>query len=105
LKNAAEAMPSGGVVAIRCYQSASSLSVEIGDTGMGIPDNLDVFQLFTTTKPTGTGMGLPIVREILTAHRAQITFNSEAGKGTTFIIDFPLTELSAGAAQSEDQPK
>jgi PAS domain S-box-containing protein len=104
LKNAAEAMPNGGVVAIRCYQSASSLIIEIGDTGMGIPDNLDVFQLFTTTKSSGTGMGLPVVREILTAHRAQITFTSEAGKGTRFIIDFPLTESSAGPAQSEDQP-
>jgi PAS domain S-box-containing protein len=105
LKNAAEAMPDGGVVTIRCYNSASSVIVEIRDTGVGIPDNLDVFKLFTTTKPSGTGMGLPVVREILTAHRAQITYTSVAGTVTTFTIDFPLDEFAEAPAQNDKDPK
>jgi two-component system sensor histidine kinase PilS (NtrC family) len=60
-----------------------------------------VFQLFTTTKPDGTGMGLPVVREILIAHRAQITFSSRPGKGTTFTIDFPLGGANGPPAGQE----
>jgi PAS domain S-box-containing protein len=97
LKNAAEAMPDGGVLTIRCYGSENSLKIEITDTGVGIPENLDVFQLFTSTKPTGTGMGLPVVREILTAHRAQITVAGKPGQGTTFTIEFPFQETDIAA--------
>jgi signal transduction histidine kinase len=64
--------------------------LEIADTGVGIPDGIDVFQLFKTTKIDGTGLGLPIVQQIVSEHRGTIECVSEPGKGATFRISLPL---------------
>jgi signal transduction histidine kinase len=49
-------------------------------------------------------MGLPVVREILTAHRAQITYTSAAGTGTTFTIEFPRDESAEGSVAEDKDP-
>ena len=67
-RNAVDAMPHGGSLTLRGYLTHSNVHLEIIDTGEGIPPGLDVFALFTTTKPTGMGVGLPIVREIISSH-------------------------------------
>jgi signal transduction histidine kinase len=64
--------------------------LEVADTGMGIPEDLEVFQLFKTTKPEGTGLGFPIVEQIVSEHRGTVEYISEEGKGTAFIISLPL---------------
>jgi signal transduction histidine kinase len=72
------------------------LSLEIRDTGVGIPrDKLDkIFLPFFTTKEKGTGMGLALVHKIVLSHGGRIEVNSEEGQGTTFQILLPLTEVA-----------
>jgi len=67
-KNAVEAMPNGGILKCKAYQKANRVILEVADTGTGIPEGLDVFQLFKTTKPVGTGLGIPIVEQIVSEH-------------------------------------
>ena len=92
LKNAAEAMPEGGTLTLSAYKAEADLVVEVKDTGVGIPAGINVFELFTTSKPIGTGLGLAIVKDIVTAHRGSITYSSEIGKGTTFKLKLPILQ-------------
>ncbi len=89
LKNASEAMPDGGSITLSAHADAEQTVLEIKDTGVGIPVGVDIFEPFTTTKSNGTGLGLVIVRQILTAHGATISYSSEPGKGTRFYLKFP----------------
>jgi signal transduction histidine kinase len=89
-KNAIEAMPNGGVLTVSAYQTEEITVVEVTDTGVGIPQGLDVFQLFKTTKANGTGLGLPVVRQIIHAHQGRIECQTELGQGTTFKICLPI---------------
>jgi two-component system, cell cycle sensor histidine kinase and response regulator CckA len=88
-KNAAEAMAGGGRISIKGSASENRIVLEISDTGTGIPAGVDIFEPFCTTKPQGTGIGLSIVQQIVSAHGGSITYSSEHGKGTTFVIDLP----------------
>lgn len=91
-KNSAEAMPSGGRITIEAFSTHEALVLEISDTGTGIPLDIDAFEPFTTTKKTGTGLGLVIVRQIVTAHCGKISYRSRPGEGTTFRIHLPLSK-------------
>jgi signal transduction histidine kinase len=90
-KNAVEAMPQGGFLTIKGYLSgAERLVLEISDTGIGIPEGMDVFEIFRTTKPDGTGLGLPLVSQIVSAHRGTVDYWNQPGKGTTFSLSLPV---------------
>lgn len=89
-KNALEAMPDGGRLTLKSFCSDTSAIFEVSDTGVGIPAGVDVFHLFTTTKSYGTGLGLPIVSQIISAHGGTIDYISQPGIGTTFKISLPL---------------
>ena len=89
-QNAVEAMPDGGTLTVKTYRSEEGMILEVTDTGEGIPDGIDVFQLFRTTKPDGTGLGLPIVQQIISEHKGSIKYRSEIGKGSTFTIVLPV---------------
>lgn len=97
--NALEAMDTGGELTIRLAHrestGASSLLVEVSDTGSGIPQDMlgKVFDPFVTTKPGGSGLGLAICRGIADAHRATIRAENNVNRhGTTATIEFAITE-------------
>jgi PAS domain S-box-containing protein len=85
-KNAFEAMPGGGTLTLKSYSHGETISIEITDTGSGIPDGLNVFDLFKSTKAHGTGLGLAIARQIVLAHGGTIEYSSRVGVGTTFRV-------------------
>jgi PAS domain S-box-containing protein len=99
--NAVEAMPSGGMLTISAREKACIdpskrespyLSIVVSDTGAGIAETTmaQIFNPFYTTKPAGTGLGLSITQRIIEEHHGKIDIQSEAGKGTSFIIDLPV---------------
>jgi signal transduction histidine kinase len=88
-KNALDAMPKGGDLTIRNYSFGATVVLEIADTGIGMPEGIDPFALFQTTKVHGSGLGLPIVEQIVLAHNGTIDYTSKPGLGTTFKIVFP----------------
>ncbi len=92
-KNAVEAMPQGGTLTLRACESGSDIVLEIRDTGVGIPHGFDIFEPFTTSKSSGSGLGLVIVRQVIAAHGGSINCVSKPGKGTTFRLMLPQADL------------
>ncbi len=91
VKNALEATPSQGRVAVRIGDSDDgTVRIIVEDTGSGIPDGLNVFDLFETTKPHGTGLGLAVCRQIVEAHSGGIGFAPRDPQGTAFHVDLPI---------------
>ena len=91
-KNAVQAMPNGGSLKIKAYRAKDMFVLEITDDGSGVPDDVDVFALFKTTKPGGTGLGLPVVQQVISAHHGTIEYASDVGRGTKFTIRLPATQ-------------
>ncbi len=92
LTNAAEAMTGGGVLTLSVGRSGSSVEVVVSDTGHGLgPGEVDqALKPFYSTKPTGTGLGLPLVARILSAHRGGLSIESRPGHGTRVGIALPV---------------
>jgi signal transduction histidine kinase len=96
--NALQAMPAGGSLRVELTHANEQpgpphARITISDTGPGIPPEVmkRLFDPFFTTKALGTGLGLPIVRGIVEAHRGQVEVQSMPGKGTTFSLLLPLS--------------
>ncbi len=103
--NAIQAMPKGGDLMIETaletgQESGEERQIEvmIKDTGSGIPSAIRdrIFNPFFTTHHEGTGLGLSITHSIIKEHQGAIRFESEAGKGTRFIVSLPLESSNAG---------
>lgn len=90
--NSIEAIADRGAVNIRTTRQGGDLLVVVGDSGQGIPqDNLEkIWNLYFTTKPSGIGMGLPIVKRFVEAHGGTIRAESRPGQGATFTISLPM---------------
>lgn len=92
IKNAFQAMKTGGILHIRSWQSELYVSVSFNDTGGGISkDQMSkLFQPYFTTKSSGSGLGLLIVRRIVREHGGEIEIESNEGKGVRVTIHLPF---------------
>jgi len=102
LLNALQAMPEGGVVRASVRRDQRIAVVEIADNGVGIPTNLlpRIFDLYFTTKPKGSGIGLAMTYRIVKLHGGTMDVRSEAdpgspNRGTAFTLRIPLSLAGA----------
>jgi signal transduction histidine kinase len=97
--NAMEAMDGGGLVVVSVRPAGDGVALEFRDTGPGIPESEieKVVLPFYSTKPAGTGLGLPLVARVVAAHRGELDIQSESGVGTTVRIVLPQRPWGAGA--------
>jgi len=89
--NALQAMPDGGKVEIAALEKENQVIITVADTGKGIPEEIKP-KLFTplfTTKSKGQGLGLAVTKRLIEALGGTITFESQEGKGTKFILSLP----------------
>lgn len=116
--NAEQAMPQGGLIQVKAKNVELSsetalplpagefVMIEVIDSGIGIPkERLEkIFDLFHTSKETGTGLGLALSLRIISRHNGHIEAESQEGKGTRFVVYLPASqkEYKAGQVEEED---
>jgi signal transduction histidine kinase len=94
MRNALEAIEPrrrGGRVEVNLFVEGDRATVEVIDDGIGIPSEARdrIFQPFFTTKPSGTGLGMSIVKKIVDLHGGDVTVDSAPGRGTRVRISLP----------------
>ncbi len=91
LRNAKEAIEGAGKIRLSACRNDGKLYIRIEDTGCGIPEDhlTSIFEPFKTYKPDGTGLGLPLSRQITEAHGGTIEVSSKVGRGTVFTVILP----------------
>lgn len=97
--NALEVMPAGGTLTVSTGITQDGYNqVTIGDTGPGIPEKeLErIFLPFYSTKPQGTGLGLPLVARIVAAHQGRAWVDSAPGRGTSVHVEIPPAAPEGG---------
>jgi signal transduction histidine kinase len=102
LKNAIESTPPGGRITVSTSAGADMIFLKISDTGVGISqeDVPRIFDPFFSTKTHRFGMGLSLVKQILSEHLGRIHVDSEPHKGTTFTLEFPVSWLGKGGTHT-----
>jgi len=109
LTNGIQAMPDGGTLSVTGSVSGGMVSLVVSDTGVGVSEeNMGkLFQPLFTTKAKGTGLGLAVCKKIVEAHGGEISFESEEGAGTSFVIKFPIhpgEDLAETRVSDESEP-
>ncbi len=88
LVNAQQALPGGGEITVRTSANGHDVLLSVSDNGPGIPvENRErIFDLYFSTRPGGTGLGLPMVRKIVEEHRGTVEVETAPGRGATFTL-------------------
>jgi signal transduction histidine kinase len=104
--NAEHAMPSGGELILTTRREGGSVVLDVTDTGVGMSDEVRgrIFDAFFSTRPSGSGLGLPTTRKIVEGHGGTIHVQSEPGKGSRFSIRLPLAPSPAPAPAEPATP-
>jgi PAS domain S-box-containing protein len=99
--NGVQSMPDGGNLAISARRTEDAVNIEVRDQGAGIPVSVQdkIFELYFTTKKTGSGIGLAQTYQIMMWHYGSVDFESEEGKGTTFRLRLPLAETRSSSLE------
>ena len=97
--NAKQAMPDGGQLVVRTLYEGVTVAVQLIDTGAGMDHQTlsKMFEAFYSTKPNGSGLGLPTTEKIVAAHGGQIRVQSELGRGTQITIELPVPPRLPGS--------
>jgi signal transduction histidine kinase len=103
LGNAIKYSPGGGAIELRTRRDNGTLILAVRDHGIGIPASQleKIFERYSRIESTatqnikGTGLGLPIVREIVTLYQGRVWATSEAGDGSVFHVELPLAALTS----------
>jgi signal transduction histidine kinase len=105
--NAMEAMPEGGEIHVTCHGQEGRVIATVTDSGPGIaPENRPkIFFPYFTTKQKGTGLGLSGAQKIILSQGGNISFRTELGKGTTFIVTMPVADEKRFAPQKHEEKK
>jgi len=100
LVNAVEAAGRNGEINLDAHASNGTVEIEIADSGPGVPAELHtrIFEPFFTTRARGTGLGLPIARQIVEAHGGKLEVAARRGGGARFLVRLPAAPASAIAA-------
>lgn len=94
--NAADAMPQGGTLTLRCFRRGSEVHAEVEDTGVGMTEEIrrHLFDPFFTTKGnSGTGLGMSVAYGIISRHGGTIQVDTALNKGTRFTLAFPESQV------------
>ncbi len=100
--NGIQAMPGGGALVIAGRRDGNNVEIEIRDQGPGIPPEIrdKIFNLYFTTKKSGSGIGLAMAYRVLQLHNGSLQFESQPGQGTVFHLRFPGTDHVRAAPSS-----
>lgn len=104
--NAKQAMPDGGQLVARTSSAGDKVALLLIDTGIGMDESTaaQMFDAFFSTKPGGSGLGLPTTAKIIEAHEGRISVQSSVGRGTQFTIELPVpARLSGETAVGSDR--
>lgn len=106
IKNAGQAMGTGGILMLRSELTDSDVVISVEDSGKGMPPEVvaSMHQTWFTTKKTGTGLGMMVVRRIVRSHGGELSIESAEGRGTTVSIALPRTAKAARFLESGDAP-
>src|SRR5690348_520993 len=93
--NGAQAMENGGTLTLRVTRKDDDAQIEVQDTGAGIPPAIrdKIFNLYFTTKKSGSGIGLAMTYRIMQLHNGSIHFDTRVGEGTIFYLTLPLARI------------
>lgn len=104
--NAVEAMPAGGTLSLSTRLEGDRIVVTMVDTGVGMTPEVQarISEPFFTTKGEGRGLGLGIVRGILSRFEGELTVDSRPGSGTTFTLSFPVSRPESRRQITKSRP-
>ncbi|RDV25065.1 PAS domain-containing protein [Alteromonas aestuariivivens] len=91
IHNASQVSPKQGVIRVKAVAVEKAVAISVCDAGPGVPAELQskIFEPFFTTKSQGTGLGLAVVKSVVSAHKGQLGVNNLAGQGACFTISLP----------------